>query len=103
MTKNAPRPAVVDRIVDDVHAVLLVGAEELERIVPVDELPPGTREGTWLRVVFDGDELVSAVIDAEGTGEVGRRVASKMDALRRRGRRPDARTGGAPSDGPSPT
>jgi hypothetical protein len=42
--------AVVDRIEDGRHAVLLVGPAEVELVVDVALLPEGTREGDWLRL-----------------------------------------------------
>jgi len=79
--------AVVDRIVDKRHAVLLVGENEVEKIVHVDKLPPGAGEGTWLRVEFEGDELVVAEVDAEETARVKARITAKMERLRQRGRK----------------
>ena len=81
--------AVVDRIVDKRHAVLLVGENEVEKIVSVDKLPPGAGEGTWLRVEFKGDELVAAEVDAEETARVKARITAKMERLRQRGRKTD--------------
>lgn len=81
--------AVIDRFVDDAHAVLLVGEQEIERIVPVTALPPGAQPGAWLNVRFDGDTLVEAVIDAAETERVRERLSEKMDRLRSRGRRTD--------------
>lgn len=80
------KSAVIDRIVDGIHAVLLVGTKETERIVPRTLLPGETKEGTWLRVQFEGDRLISAVIDTEATKEATHRITSKMDLLRQRGR-----------------
>ena len=79
--------AVVDRIVDMRRAVLLVGDNEVEKIVSVDKLPPGAGEGTWLRVEFEGDELVVAEVDAEETARVKARITAKMERLRQRGRK----------------
>lgn len=79
--------AVVDRIVDGEVAVLLVGPEEVERIVPLAALPKGVREGMWLFVTFTGDELTHAEIDAAGTTEARKRITEKMRLLRER-RRP---------------
>ncbi len=47
--------AVVDRIEDDRSAVLLVGPGEVELVVDRGLLPPGTREGDWLRVHLAAD------------------------------------------------
>jgi len=79
--------AVVDRIVDKRHAVLLVGENEVEKIVSVDKLPPGAGEGTWLEVEFEGDELVVVEVDAEETAQVKARITAKMERLRQRGRK----------------
>ena len=78
--------AVIDRIVDGVHAVLLVGESERERVVPVGHLPRGATPGTWLTVRFDGDELVHAVVEDEETASARRRIQDKLERLRRRGR-----------------
>lgn len=77
--------AVLDRIEDNRLAVLLVGEEEVERIVPVERLPQGSRAGVWLRVRFDGDTLVEAMINEEATQRAKARIQDKLQALRRRG------------------
>lgn len=82
----ATQSAVIDRIVDGTHAVLLVGPDEVERIVPRRTLPADVREGTWLKVRFRGDCLVDAVIDTEATEAAAQRITAKMDLLRQRGR-----------------
>lgn len=87
MHGDAKERAVVDRVVDGKHAVLLVGTDEVERIVDVSALPAGVGEGAWLRVRFAGEDLVFAAVDEEGQGAAEKRVASKMDLLRRRGSR----------------
>ncbi len=51
--------AVVDRIVDGTHAVLLVGEEEIELTVGVALLPEGTGEGDWLRLSLAPDVALS--------------------------------------------
>ena len=43
-----PDRAVVDRIVDGETAVLLVGPQQAELHVPVDHLPEGATDGTWI-------------------------------------------------------
>lgn len=47
--------AVIDRIENDM-AVLLLGDEETSLDVPLQYLPEGVQEGTWLRVDFKIDE-----------------------------------------------
>ena len=79
--------AVVDRIVDRRYAVLLVGEGEVERTIPIGELPTQATEGTWLRVKFDGEQLIEAEIDAEETEQARQRISAKLDRLRQRGRK----------------
>jgi hypothetical protein len=81
--------AVVDRIEDGKHAVLLVKDRE-ERIVPAEQLPEGATGGTWLKVEFSGDRLVSVEIDHEETQARKARVSEKMQQLRQRGRKRDS-------------
>ncbi len=78
--------AVLDRVVDGEHAVLLVGPRERELIVPAAELPVETRPGSWLRVTTADDGRVTIVADAEATERATGRIRDKMERLRRRGR-----------------
>jgi hypothetical protein len=80
--------AVVDRIEDGTHAVLLVGEEEREFVVAVEQLPAGAREGTWLRARVEGEELVVLGIDAGENEAVKQRIEDKLARLRQRGRKP---------------
>ena len=79
--------AVIDRIEDRRHAVLLVGEQEVERIVPASQLPETAQAGTWLLVRFDGETLLEATVDEVETERVKMRIADKMAKLRARGRR----------------
>ena len=80
--------AVVDRIVDGVTAVLIVGdPPERELAIARDALPAQVREGHWLAIELEGDRLVSAEIDEQATENARKGVRAKLDELRRRGRR----------------
>ncbi len=81
--------AVFERVVDHVYAVLLVGDDERECIVPVAHLPQDAKPGDWLRVRIEDDEIVAATVDAEETRRVKQRIETKLDRLRNRGRRLD--------------
>jgi hypothetical protein len=48
------RKAVIDRIVDGKKAVILVGEEEKEHIVAVEELPEQAVEGVGVRLHENG-------------------------------------------------
>lgn len=70
--------AVIDRIVDGKHAVLLVGEDETEMVLPVKDIPEEAREGTWVVLHEDG----SIVIDKAETDRVKSRIQDKMALLR---------------------
>jgi len=74
--------AVIDRF-EDGWAVLLVGDEERKLDVPRKSLPRGAREGHWLQVEVEGDQLVSATIDEGATAKAKQRVREKLERLRR--------------------
>ena len=74
--------AVVDRFEED-RAVLLVGEEEEQLVVPRAQLPAGVKEGDWLRAHIQGDVLLSATIDDEETARARSRIADKLERLRR--------------------
>jgi len=73
--------AVVDRIEDGTHAVLLVGPGEVELVLDVATLPSGTREGDWLRITFAADVALTETRRAA--------IAERMERIRqtRRGGR----------------
>lgn len=79
--------AVIDRIEDGEHAVLLVGEAETEFIIPAVQLPDGAGEGKWLRVRIEGGTVTEIVVDEETTGAARTRIGTKLVALRARGRR----------------
>jgi len=67
--------AVVDRIEDGRHAVLLVGAAEVELVVDIALLPDGTVEGDWLRL--------SLTADAELTESRRSALTHRLERIRR--------------------
>lgn len=78
--------AVLDRIVDGAHAVLLVGEAEQETIVPVALLPDGARPGAWLQVTRGASgEIVRLTHDVDETAAMRQRIADKLAKLRQRG------------------
>lgn len=79
--------AVVDRFVNGEFAVLLVGPQEVERVVLRSTLPRETQEGTWLKTGWDGATLLWAELDPAATEQARNRVADKLARLRQRGRR----------------
>ncbi|MFC0470452.1 DUF3006 domain-containing protein [Halalkalibacter kiskunsagensis] len=81
--------AIVDRLVDGKHAVLLVGAKEIEKVIPSSKLPSGVTAGTVVKVEFRGDELGSIEADHEETDKTKERIKSKLELLRERSKSKD--------------
>ncbi len=67
--------AVVDRIEDGAHAVLLVGPAEVELVLDVALLPEGTQEGDWLRLALTADPELTAARRAA--------LVDRLDRIRR--------------------
>ncbi len=83
--------AVIDRIVDGAHAVLLIGEEEVERVVPVASLPTGSKAGSWLTLSFrEGDvadgHIEGIALNDDAANAARERIQAKMEKLRRRAR-----------------
>jgi hypothetical protein len=66
--------AVIDRFDKD-KAILLVGENEDEYIVPRSSLPRGVVQGLWLLVEVEDHRVINAVIDEEETAKVKERLA----------------------------
>ncbi|MBU8905001.1 DUF3006 domain-containing protein [Desertibacillus haloalkaliphilus] len=79
--------AVLDRIVDDSSAVLLVGNRQDEVILPVHQLPENAREGTWLLVRIEEGKLEDVRIDTTETLDNKKRIQEKMVRLRRQSKK----------------
>lgn len=78
-------PGVIDRIVDQEHAVILVGETGWELVVQASRLPPGAREGDWVLLRFDSGESVSIQYDPDQTLAARDRIQEKLGALKTRG------------------
>lgn len=76
--------AVIDRIVDDTTAVLLIGPEETEKHVPVGDLPDGASEGDWLILDVYHDPFVIVSIDTDLTRARQAAIDEKLDRIRQR-------------------
>lgn len=79
--------AVVDRIVDGAHAVLLVEDEEREYVVPVAKLPSGTTEGSHVRIKILNDDVTKIEEDPKETLSAEQRMKDKMAQLRKRSKK----------------
>ena len=65
--------AVVDRIEDD-KAVLLIGEEEIRIDIYMNHLPVGTKEGSWLKIIFE--------LDSEGESLQRDKISKLLDKLK---------------------
>jgi hypothetical protein len=82
-------------VFDNTHVVLLVGENELEQVVPVKHPPVGATEGTWLNITRNNTGALADIeIDQRATKEIKTHIASKLDRLRRRGRKLGGSNGG---------
>ena len=71
--------AVIDKISDGA-ATLLVGEEEKEVIIGLDQLPADVKEGDWLEMDENGNFIPAPDI----TRERRRDIRGKLDKLRNR-------------------
>lgn len=84
--------ASVDRIVDNTFAVVLVGPNEREWIVPLEVLAHFTPsaspvEGIWIHLEFTewrGNRRMWLIVDPLLTDSIRQRVAAKLKMLRER-------------------
>jgi len=91
MGEDGRLEAVVDRIVDGARAVLLVGDDETELVVPVALLPEGAGEGAVVTLTLGLDAAAGAARDAG--------LAERLGALRQERSRPGRFSQGPPQDG----
>ena len=75
--------AVIDRVVDGVTAVLLVGAEERPLDLPVSTLPEGATDGTWLHLDLTTDPPTVLGIDRQLTEQRSEDLEGRLRDLRR--------------------
>lgn len=82
MTKQST--AVIDRISEEKHVVIL--AEEIgkEFILQKDELDFTPREGLWLNIHVEGDEITSIQPNESLTEEKSKAVSDVMARLKKR-------------------
>ncbi|PIB54588.1 DUF3006 domain-containing protein, partial [Pseudomonas sp. 2822-17] len=80
--------AVIDRIVEGKHAVVLIGEDEVEKIVPIELISDNVNEGDWIEIKIDNDgNIISIEQDTQSTKGTKQRVKNKMELLRKRSKR----------------
>lgn len=83
--KPLQKKAVIDRFekLEDgrVLAVLVVGDDEKTMNFTLESLPAGAKEGDWLEVNLQGDDLVSARFDQKQTEDRRSQIQKLFDSL----------------------
>lgn len=74
---------VLDRIEDGIAVILVKGKNE-QFTVSEKDLPPGSKEGTWFTLEYDGNEFRIKEIDEETTKEKAEKVANLFQQLQSR-------------------
>ncbi len=74
--------AVLDRF-EGTIAILLVGDASQKMDIARELLPGDVREGQWLQVDIQDGKIVRVVLDVAETSARKRRIAAKLDRLRR--------------------
>lgn len=82
MSEARREHAVVDRF-EGPYAILLIGESRRPLDVLRHQLPPHTREGSWLQIEVRDDQLVGAEIDTDATEAARQRIQDKQARLRR--------------------
>ncbi len=69
--------AVIDRFEGD-FAVVLFGDKEIKVDIPIELLPKGAKEGSWLNISF--------VMDMEGTAKQEEKIRVLLEKLKKKGK-----------------
>lgn len=75
---------VLDRITDNKYGTIIAEDIGKEFILNKEELPAGSKEGTWFNLIIENDELKSLTINQELTEERKVTIEEKMARLRKR-------------------
>ncbi len=76
------KKGVLEKIINN-KAVLLIGKEEKEVIIPTSKLPKGVKIGEWLKIKLV-EKIEEINIDKKETEIVKSRIKKKMDRLRKK-------------------
>ena len=79
------KKGVLEKITNT-KALLLVGKEEKELIIPKNKLPKGVQIGDWLKLKLV-EKIVEITIDKKETEIVKSRISNKMEKLRKKARK----------------
>jgi len=74
----------LDRVEDNDMAVILIEEKNEEIVVPIDELPNGCKEKTWLHMEHIQGSYKVISIDHETTAKKAQQTSALMEKLRKR-------------------
>jgi len=77
---------MLDRIEDDIHAVILLEEQNREIVIPASVLPEGSEVHTWFTIIMEEGEIVSIEVDESLTQAKAARAQNLMRRLRSRSR-----------------
>ena len=77
---------MLDRIEDDIHAVILLEEQNREIVIPASVLPEGSKVHTWFTIIMEEGEIVSIEVDESLTQAKAARAQNLMRRLRSRSR-----------------
>ena len=80
--KGEMMKAVIDRFEGDI-AVLILGEEDKHLNVPRKQLPPKSKEGSWLLLDLVGGQPQNITLDEKETEAARERIAEKFARLRK--------------------
>lgn len=84
-TRIEPDRAVIDRVVGDT-AVLLVGPDGDELLLPAEALPPDVADGTWVVLDLATDPPTVLDVDQALTDARATELSQRLGALRKQRR-----------------
>lgn len=74
--------AVLDRIVEEQHAVFLAEKNQVEWVVPMNHVPDSSVTGDWFRLYVIENEVESIERDEQRTGEARKLARKRLQLLR---------------------
>lgn len=75
---------VLDRITDNKYGTILAEDIGKEFVLNKEDLPVGSKEGTWFNLVIENDKLKSLTINQELTAARKVSIEEKMAQLKKR-------------------
>jgi hypothetical protein len=73
---------VIEQIIPHKQAVLLLGEDEEEVVIPCSMLPRGAKEGDWVKVERLEGAITRVEMDPEETAKTKARISAKLESLR---------------------